>query len=169
MITFSYKISDFVDAIKGLSEYRVVSQMSQAPESAVDDLVLTENNEPDISRFLKTGCIEIAELLSGYTKDLIDTDNVTILNSFEFDVTYNAVEHSIVFRVNMPATFRTSATKLIDDSIMDGLNSYMIYRINKFKGIEFATYLDDWKESKNRIRGFLCQRTEPIVRSKQLF
>lgn len=168
MIIFSDKISDIIGNAQVLSLYRSNSMLEKGSENVVDDSAISDEDESLLKKYLKSGCSLIANALSGYTKDLINSDGDTVLmegEPFEFDITYSTVEHSFVFRVNMPETFRASVVDLIDDSIKDALENYVLYRVAKLKLIEGDTYFSDWESSLSQIRGYLNQRTKSTVRN----
>ena len=169
MIIFNYQISDFINNVQILSQLRSNSRLAKGDENELDDTSITDDEEALVKKYLRAGCAEIADILSGYTNDLLDTDEVTELEAFEFDVTYLTVENSIVFRVNMPTTFRTSAMKLIDEAIKDALENYLLYRVARHKTIEEKTYTEDCEKAKDQIRSYLTRRTGTIKRVYKLF
>lgn len=169
MITFNYKISNLINNVQVLSLLRVNTMLDKGPESVVDDFSINDEDESLVTKYLKTGCSLIANVLSGYARNLLDVDGVTELEAFEFDVTYDSVEHSFLFRVNMPDTWPTSAMILIDDTIKDGLENYILYRIAKHKMIEGESYYLSFDDSVKLIRSYIHRRTTTVNRAKNLF
>lgn len=169
MIVYNYKISDLLNNSQVLSLYRAGSQLEKNSEFFADDSTVSDEDESLLKKYLRSGCALIASALSGYTKDLYDVDGVTLLEAYEFDITYETVENSIVFRVNMPSTFRSNAMLLIDDSIKDGLENYVLYRVAKLKQIESETYFSDWETQLGNVRSYLTRRTDVVKRSTRLF
>ena len=168
MIIFSYKISDIIDNAQVLSLYRSNSMLEKGSENTLDDTAVSDEDESLLKKYLKSGCSLIADILSGYTKDLINSDGNKVLmvgEPFEFDVTHETVAHSFVFRVNMPETFSESVVQLIDDAIKDALENYVLYRVAKLKMIEAETYFSDWENSRSQIRGYINRRTKSTVRN----
>jgi len=169
MIVFSYKISDFFTNAQVLSLIRTNSMLEKGNENTVDDFSINDEDEALVKKYLKTGCALIANVLSGYARNLLDVDGVTELEAFEFDVTYSTVEGSFVFRVNMPDTWPTSGMILIDDAIKDALENYVLYRLAKHKMIEGESYYSSFDDSVKNIRSYLSRRTSTVTRSKNLF
>lgn len=169
MIQFSYTIESIVNNAQILSLIRTNSMLEKGNENTVDDFSINDEDKSLVKKYLKTGAALIAHVLSGYTKNLLDTDGVTELEAFEFDVTYDSVDHSFVFRVNMPDTWPTSAMVLIDDAIKDGLENYVLYRIAKHKMIEGETYYLSFDDAVKMIRSYISRRTTTVVRAKNLF
>ena len=169
MITFSYKISDLTNNAQILSLIRANSMLEKGSENTVDDFSISDEDEALVKKYLKTGAALIAHVLSGYARNLLDTDGVTELEAFEFDVTFDSVEHSFIFRVNMPETWPTSAMVLIDDAIKDGLENYVLYRISKHKMIEGETYYLSFDDAVKSIRSYISRRTTTVIRAKNLF
>lgn len=164
MIVFNYTISEILNQSKIISLYRANTSLNGGVENALEEQGLHEKDDPIIEKYLKTGCGLIADTLSGYARNLLDEDGVTELEAFEFNVTYDNVANSIVYRVNMPTTWPESAMNLIDDAIKDSLENYVVYRINKQKGIDASSFFDDWEDARGRIRSLLSRRTEPVLR-----
>ena len=169
MITYTYKISDFIDSEKMLANYAANTALNQGAENALEDIGLDEKDDGILKKFLKIACALIANTLSGYAKNLLDTDGVTTLEDFEFDVTYNTVENSIVFRVNMPTTWPESAMPLIDKQIIDALENYVLYRVGMMRKTEFESYHALFELARDEVRSLLSRRTEPVSRKKQFF
>lgn len=172
MIVFTYKIADFFNNSQILSLIRTNSMLEKGNENSVDDFSINDEDEPLVKKYLKSGSALVANVLSGYTKDLINSLRETIPmegEPFEFDVTVDTDEHLIVFRVNMPENWPVSATTLVDQSIIDALENYVLYRISKQKMIEGETYFSLYDEAIKNIRSYIHRRTETITRSKSLF
>lgn len=172
MIIFNYKISDIINNAQVLSIYRSGSLLDKGTENVVDDTALSDEDESLLKKFLISGCAMVANTLSGYIKDLINSQGNKVLmegEPFEFDVTYgegeDAVEHSIVFRINMPETWPTSYMMLIDNSIKEALENYILYRVSKLKLIEGDTFYSDFEISLGNIRGYLQRRSKSTVRN----
>ncbi len=164
MIIFNYTINEILDQSKIISLYRANTSLNAGIENALEELGIHEKDNDLLEKYLKTGCGLIADALSGYARNLLDEDGTTELEAFEFDATYEDVTNSIVYRVNMPDAWPTSAMHLIDDAIKDSLENYVIYRINKQKGIDASSNFDDWETALGKIRSLLCRRTEPVLR-----
>lgn len=143
--------------------------LEKGNESVVDDFSINDEDEALVKKYLKTGAALVAHVLSGYARNLLDVDGETELEAFEFDVTYDEVEHSFVFRVNMPDTWPTSAMILIDEAIKDALENYVLYRLAKHKMIEGESYYTSYDDAVKMIRSHISKRTETITRSKNLF
>lgn len=169
MITFSYKISDLFANAQVLSLIRTNLMLEKGNESSVDDFSINDEDAALVKKYLKTGAALIANVLSGYARNLLDTDGVTELEAFEFDVTYLEVPGSFVFRVNMPDTWPVSTTILIDEAIKDALENYILYRIAKQKLIEAETYFMSFEAAVSNIRSYVSRRTTTVTRSKNLF
>ena len=169
MIVFNYKISDLINNAQILSLIRTNSMLDKGTESVVDDFSINGEDEALVKKYLKTGAALIANVLSGYARNLLDVDGVTELEAFEFDITYDSVEHSFVFRVNMPVTWPASAMILTDDAIKDGLENYVLYRIAKHKMIEGESYYLSFDDAAKMIRSYISRRTSTVIRAKNLF
>lgn len=158
LTTFNYKISDILGNAETFTLHRATSNLEKGNENTVDDIALSEEDEPTLKKYLRIVASEVADIISGYTQELIDEDGVTELLPYEFDVTYDSVEHSIVLRVNMPDTFNTAIIKPMDEAIIDAFENYVIYRVNKLKGIEFESYKQDYENSLGKIRAYINRR-----------
>ena len=166
ILTMSYAISDILNNSKVFSVFRADVLHSQGKaENVVDDTVLSDEDESICKKYLKIGATEVANVISGYAKNLLDTDGVTELEPFEFDVTYNAIPNSIVFRANLPETFQTAILALMDESFKDALENYILYRVNKLKGIEFQSYQADYETALSNIRKYVHRRTQSTIRN----
>jgi len=171
MIIFNYKISDFVNNAQILSLYRVNTLLDRGSENIVDDTAISDEDESISQKYLKAGCAIIAQAISGYTKDLLQSDGSIILmegEPFEFDATYNTIQHSIVFRVNMPLNFNEAIIQSMDEAIKDALENYTIYRLAKIKGIDYMSYQEDWENSLGQIRTYINRRTTGTKRNYNL-
>jgi hypothetical protein len=171
MIIFNYKISDFIDNAQVLSLYRVNTLLESKSENVVDDTAVSDEDESLSSKYLKAACVQIAQIISGYTKDLLQPDGTTILmegSPFEFDVTYETVEHSIVFRINMSLNFNKAIITAMDEAIKDALESFVLYRTARTKGIEFISYQEDWENSIGQVRNYINRRTTGTRRNYNL-
>jgi hypothetical protein len=168
MIIFSYKISDFIANTQILSIYRASSAYNAGNEGVVYDTAISPEDESFMTKYLKAGASLVSQVISGYTKDLINKEGDTVLmvgQPFEFDVIYEMIEHSIVFRVNMPETFNQSVMPALDEAIKDALENYTLYRTAKLRAVEFASYQEDWETALGQVRTFIHRRTEGTRRS----
>lgn len=168
MIIFSYKISDFIGNAQVLSMYRASTAFNSGKDGIVDDTSLSGEDESLLKKYLKTGASFVAQAFSGYNKDLINKLRETVLmvgEPFEFDVTFETVENSIIFRVNMPETFNENGIPALDESIKDALENYMIFRTAKLRAIEYMSYQEDYESALGRVRTLIHRRTEGIRRS----
>lgn len=160
MIIFSYKISDLIAEIKTLSEYGT-SVIPVDRVDALENAIVDDRDDVIVKSFLKYGASNVAHIISGYTKDLINSDGDTVLmegTPFEFDVTYDSVENCIVFRVNMPETWDENIMNILDESIKNSLVSFGLYQLYKKKKIDFTTELDDYNTSLTEIRKYIHAR-----------
>lgn len=157
MITFSYTISDILEKCKMLTIYKASALIEPSPDMA-DDIMLADEDTALFTKYLKTAASNIAYILSGYTKNLVDVDSLP-LAAFAFDV---ASSGTIVFRVNMPLTFNTGMTDLLDEAINNALENFTLMKIAKLRGLDFAVYQESYEDARSAIRGYLAQRTAPI-------
>lgn len=172
MIVYNYLIADILNNAQVLSLYRANSLLNQGNDSIVDDTAVGSEDESLLKKYLKAGSALVANVLSGYTKDLLNSEGDTVLMEgvpFEFDVTYSEVDHQIVFRINMPETWPADAMLLADEAIKDALENYILYRANKFKMIDYRTYQEDHETALGNLRTYIHRRTETITRSYKLF
>ena len=172
MIIYNYKIADILNNSQIISLYRSNSLLEKGSENTLDDTAVSDEDESLLKKYLRTASALIADVMAGYNKDLINSAGDTVLfegEPFEFDVTYDSVEHSIVFRSLMPETWPTTTLILIDDAIKDALENYVLYRVAKLKLIEGETYFSDWESALSQIKNYLTRRTEPIKRNYNLF
>ena len=161
MIIFSYKISDLITEIKTLSEYGT-SNIPLDRVDALENAIAIDRDDVILKSFLKYGAGSVAHIIGGYTKDLINSEGVTVFMEglpFEFDVTYETVANSIVFRVNMPETWDENIMTMLDESIKNSLVSFSLYQLYRKKKIDFATELDDYNTSLSEIRKYIHART----------
>ena len=165
MNVFCYDIDAIISNSKILSSYRSNSLLDRGNESNFDDTEASNEDDNLLKKYLKLGASMIADIVSGYTKDLLDVDGETELAAFEFNVAYKDVTSAIVFRVNMPDTFNQAISISIDEEIKDGIENYMLYRISKTKGIEYSSYQENYEESLGKIRSYINRRTESVKRS----
>ena len=168
MIIFNYTINEILDQSKIISLYRASTVLNEDNKEALSILGLSERDVDILKKHLKNGCVKIAHILSGYTKDLIDSNYNSVPmegDPFEFDVTYDDIANSIVFRINMPESWPVSCTTLIDVAIKDALENYVVYRVNKDKGIDGSSYLDDYDMACRDIRSYLGRRDTMVKRS----
>lgn len=166
ILTMSYAIADLINNSKVFSVFRADILQSQGKvENVVDDTVLSDEDESICKKFLKVGASEIQNIISGYSKNLLDTDGVTELSPFEFDVTFDTVPNSIVFRSNVPETFDTSVMIPMDESFKDAMENYILYRVNKIKGNEFESYKSDYEFALDNIRKYIHRRTKSVIRN----
>lgn len=157
MIVFNYTISDLYAEAKTLCQY-LLSTIPDDQEGSLEKMMIVDRDEDMLKIYLKTGASKIAQVISGYAKYLYDTDNVTLLSPFEFDVTYLTVEHSIVFRVNMPDTFDTNKAGLLDDSIKNALVNYILAMFFKQKKLDFTIPFDNYNNALSEIRTYIHSR-----------
>lgn len=171
MIIFNYKITDFTNNAKVLSIYRASSSFDSGKENTVGDIVLKESDESFLKKYLKIGVMNIAQVVSGYTKDLTNSLGVLVEmvgEPVEFNVAYESVADSIVFRLNMPETFNLSILSPMDESIKDCLENYMLYRTSKLKGLDYLSYQEDYEQALGQIRTYINRRTKGTVRNYNL-
>lgn len=164
MIIFNYTISDIFTEAKTLCQY-YLSTMPDEQEESFEKMMIVDRDEDMLKVYLKTVSAKIAQIISGYSKYLYDTDNVTLLSPFEFDVTYSTVEHSIVFRVNMPDTFDTNKAIMLDDSIKNALVNYILFMFFKKKKLDFTVSFDDYGTALSEIRTYIHSRVQSTHRN----
>lgn len=171
MIIFNYKIEDFLNNAQVLSLYRSNSLLEKGSEHIVDDTAVSDEDETLLKKYLKAGASFIAQVISGYTKDLINSAGDTVPmegEPFKFDVTYETVEHSIVFRLNMPETFNLSVLSTMDEAIKDTLENYVLWRVNEIKGTESASWKDSYETALGQVRNYINRRTQGTRRNYNL-
>lgn len=169
MIQYTYTIDSIVNNAHVLSLFRSNSMIDKGEQPVIDDISLNPEDVSMIKRYLKAGSVLIAYALSGYSNNLIGEDNVTKLDPFEFDTEDEDKNKLIVFRSNMPSTWPESTKTLIDESIKDCLESYVLYRVSKHKFMECDSYLSDFESSIGNIRCFLSIRNDTVKRPYNLF
>ena len=169
MIIYSYKISDITNNVQILSLFRSNSIIDKGEQPVIDDFPLNPEDVSMIKKYLAIGSSLVAYSLSGYAKNLIDSDGVTILEPFEFDIEYSNDTGMIVFRTNMPDNWPISTKTLIDESIKDCLENYVLYRVSKHKMIELNSYYEDFNYALSNVRGYISRRNTIIKRKYNLF
>lgn len=168
MITFNYLINDFIDNAQLQSMYRAGTMYNSGQEGVLLDPSISAEDDGLLKKYLKVGVTLIAQVISGYTKDLRNSkgDILSMVGEpMEFDITYETVENSIVFRVNMPETFNLAVIKALDEAIKDTMENYILYRTGRSKGTEFESFQQDWETALGRVRAYINRRTETIRRS----
>ena len=163
MIVFTYKIADFLNNAQVISMYRAAALVQGKGELPIDDASITFDDTATLKSYLSLASSFIASMMSGYAKDLFDTDGITPLEPFETN------ETDIIFRINDPVTFKQSNTHVIYASIKDSIVSYLIFRINKNKGHNFESFEDDHNRANSNILLYLNQRSKPVARKYNLY
>lgn len=193
LITLNYTIADFINNAKVLSVYRASSAYNEGKSS--DDTNLTNNDESFLEKYLKLACAEMVGIFSGYAYEIYAADGVTALEPYEYDISVGtpAVAHQIVFRLVMqdaltvednsliaqnvrlrnlypvPPPFNKTALFLLDVMVKDALENFILFRTAKYRGIEFQSYQQDYKEALANVRSCLHKRTAPVVRNLNAF
>lgn len=170
LLVFNYPIADFITNAQVLSMYRANTTFDNGGEPLVTDTILSNSDTQILTRYLKAGSVLVADVMSGYAHDIVDSQGViTALNPYQFDATLGELTHQLIYRLNMPDAFLTSATSGIDEAIRDGLENYLLFRTAKHRATEFQSYEMDWEKCLSNIRGYLNRRTESVRRDYNLF
>ena len=167
MILYSYNLNDLLEKAQLKASHRAKTLLVKNPE-LVDEIAINEDEDAIILQdYYRQACSKIAGIMSGYARNLYDTDGVTLLDALTFvPASVNpAVDASVVFRVNRPRTFRNDAAVLIDNNIEDAITCFMLYRIYKDKGHDFESFFDDYNQAISDLNMNLNSRTEIITRS----
>ena len=170
MIVFTYQIDEFLNNAQVISLYRANALLQHVPEIPLDDSVATTHeDEAILTNYLKLGSSLIASAMAGYTTDLLDTDLITPLEALKYiteDLTADPVVNAqIIFRINVPTTFNNANITLIDHSIKDALENYVLYRLNKHKGHDWESFKEDYDTAMSQVLLYLNQRTKTVTRS----
>lgn len=171
MIIFNYKISDFINSTEILSVYRANSLVDQSNAPEPNDSAISKDDEALIKKYLSIGASTIAQALSGYNKDLLDSLGNTLVmvgEPYEFNVVFEEVVGSIVYRINVPENFNLSVLEAFDNAIKDCLENYVLYRVCKNKAIEFKSYQEDYENALGQIRMYVNRRNGTIKRRYNL-
>lgn len=168
MIIFHYSILELLDNSQLQSMYKA-NTLLESSLNVADDTVISDEDQVICKKFLKTASSNVAQVLSGYMKKLVDDVNDPLLG-FEFDIGYSEIQGSfeelttgaIVFRLNMPDTFNTSLIPTIDDLIQTALENFVLMKMAKLRGIDSASYQESYDESLSLLRSYIHQRTSPI-------
>ena len=163
MIVFTYKLADFLNNAQVISMYRATALVQGKGELHIDDASITFDDTAVLKSYLRLASSFIVSMMSGYAKDLYDTDGTTPLEAFETN------ETDIIFRINDPVSFKQSNIPVIDESIKDSIINYLIFRINKNKGHNFESFEDDYNRANSSILLYLNQRSKPVARKYNLF
>ena len=169
LVVFNFPVSDFIGNAKVLSMYRAKTISKNGGDANTLDTVLDSSDESFLKKYLKVGCSKIADVMSGYSKNILDQDGVMLLDPYEFDSSLEGQSGQIIFRINVPDSFVDTSVDSIDEAIRDGLENYMMYRTAKLRAVEFQSYQMDWETSLNDIRGYLSRRSETTKRSMNMF
>jgi len=169
LIVLNYPIADFIYNAQVLSMYRASGTLSSGGEAIVMDTILNTSDEQILTRYLKAGAVIIADIMSGYTKNILDQDGVMLLDPYEFGGTLGLLTNQLIYRLNMPDTVIDSAIDALDEAIRDGLENYIIYRTAKHRSIENQSYLQDWNECLDNIRKYLNRRSEGTHRNYNIY
>lgn len=169
LVVFNFNLEDFKNDVKILSAYRNQTTFNSGGDEVTDNGKLTAEDEPLISKYLKEACNQIAHALSGYTRNIFDTDGVMQIPAYEFDTTYDGLPNQVVFRINMPDTFIESNIDPMDGAIRDAIENFIIYRTAQLRGTEWQSYYQNWDNALNKVRSYLHLRYEPTKRRMNLF
>lgn len=167
MITISFKIAELLTEIKSLSEYGS-SMIPLDQAGALENSIIIDRDDEYLKSYLKSGCSNISQVLSGYTKDLINSAGEDVLmvgTPFEFDVTYATVANSIVFRLNMPETWSTDLAVLLGESMKNAMTNFTMYMYFRRKKMPFAVEYEEYQNSLSEIRTYIHQRTKAVKRN----
>lgn len=171
MIIFSYKISDFVNNAQVLSMYKASSSFNFGKEESSDDTSLKAEDVSFLTKYLKSGVMVLANIISGYTKDLTNSKREVVImdgEPVEFDVVYGNEPNSIVFRLNMPETFNEAILGPMDEAIKDALESYVLYRTAKLRAVEYLSYQEDYEQALGQVRNYINRRIKGVRRNYNL-
>jgi len=162
MVTFTYQITNILSNTQILSVYAGVS----GQDTFADDTV-SKADESLLNKYLKTAASFVAQLLSGYNKDLVNKSGEKLLmegEPFEYDT-----EGEIIFRINMPETFNQSVIPTLDLSIKEALEDYVLYRVSKLRHKDYESSQEDYENALSQIRNYIGRRTKPVVRDYRMF
>lgn len=169
LVVFNYTLSDFTTNAQILSQYRTQTTFNNGGDAITDNVKLTSDDETLIKKFLKGACLKIADVLSGYTRYITDTDGVMEIPPFEYDVTFNALPGQVVFRINMPDTFITSSIEGMEDAIKNAIENYILSRTSEVRGMDNRSYEDMYEKSLSSVRSYLSRRYSAIRRNYNAF
>lgn len=170
ILIFKYPLTEITGNAKILSQYRENSLLQKGNNVPLDDTALTEEDVKILNKYLKTGCAEIANIVSGYSDNLVDEDENELL-PFEFNVAdpdEEVNENVFIFRMAMPETFNKSVIQPMDEAIKDALENYLLYRTSKHKMNEVNSYNEDYESSLGLIRSYINRRTASTTRNHNL-
>lgn len=171
ILIFKHKLTEITGNAKILSQYRENSLLQKGNNVPLDDTALTEEDKAVLTKYLKTGCAEIANIVSGYSDNLVD-ENGNELLPFEFNVVnpdtpQDTTEENkvFIFRLAMPETFNKAVINPMDEAIEDALENYLLYRTSKHKMNEVNSYREDYETSLGLIRSYINRRTASTKRN----
>jgi hypothetical protein len=169
LIIFNFNVSDFISNPQIIAAYRTQTIFNSGGDPVTDNTKITSEDESVIRKYLKLACTKVADAFSGYTENITDTEGTMEIPAYEFDVTYKEFDNQIVYRINMPDTFITGSIEGMDESIRDFLENYIIFRINKIRGVEYESYKYDSESAIGDLRCYLGRRTAPVCRDMRMF
>ena len=175
ILIFKQNIKEITDNVQVLSQYRGNSLQQKGNNVPLDDTPVTLDDIKILKKYLKTGCMEINKVLSGYQSSIVNDEGTELL-PFEFDVadpdieiphgeTANPDNNVIIFRCSMPETFNTAVITTMDEAIRDALENYLLYRTSKHKMNEMQSYQQDFDEAKGLLRTYVNARTKSTRRT----
>jgi len=170
MITISFKIADLLTEIKSLAEYGS-SMIPLDQPGALENSMIIDRDDEYLKSYLKSGCSNIAHVLGGYTKDLVNSEGEDVLmvgTPFEFDVTYAEVANSIVYRLNMPEYWSTDLAVLLGESMKNAMTNFMMYMYFRRKKMPFTVEYEEYQNALSEIRTYIHQRTRAVKRNYNL-
>lgn len=134
----------------------------------LDEYAIADEDTGIVKKMLKTAAIKVYGMLSPYATDLIDEDEVEY-EGFEFDAAYDVDNpNCVIFRINMPTTWPTQTTTLLENSIENALVNTIVGEWLKKNGADGSTHLEQAINDQNDILGYINRRTG-LKRTYKLF
>lgn len=167
MITFHYEIEKLLDNIRVVSDYRSKTAIDQGEQNIIPSVNVVD--DPIAKKLLEDAAGEVAMVMSGHFGLMLDTDEETELENYEYDVTYDGTANCIVFRLDLPDTFNERTIHALDRAVKNAMENYVLQRFLEMVNFDGRAFERMYQKEINKILLYLNVRTETIKRGYKLY